>query len=222
MGLALNMAAPTVEKAENITSGLCEGINYNMYLDNTDECFTNHTNAGERFTVNLFNPDPVNDYFANRYYQIFTISAVAFWAAWMNFFGIVSGSSILVKNSLYAYAIILATVGYAMNWQGEDGLGNNGSLYDDELCSEDGDGDCQSYKAGFTFFFLQAFFGILAGAKVVGDLMLANNCLNDEPKDFACCGNNCAPCCKTTSSGSEEIEMSETGEDASRDAITGI
>merc|ERR1719272_89894 len=69
--LALNMAAPTVEKAENITSGLCEGINYNMYLDNTDECFTNHTNAGERFTVNLFNPDPVNDYFATRYYQIF-------------------------------------------------------------------------------------------------------------------------------------------------------
>ena len=230
--LALNMAAPSVEYAQNISSGLCEGVSYNMYLDNTDNCFNGHNISGERFTVNMFDPNPVNDYLASKYYQIFTISAVAFFAAWNNFFGITTGSSILIKNSLYAYAILLATTGYAMNWQGADRMGKgadgvaadvNGSIYDDELCSEDGDSDCQSFKAGFTFFFLQAFFGIIAGAKILGDLMYANNSLNESPKVFACCGNGCGPCCPKSRGSDESIEMTETaGGEESRDAITGI
>lgn len=221
--LALNMAAPTVEKAENISVGVCEGISYNMYLDNTDNCFNGHSTEGERFTINLFNPDPVTNYGQSRYYQIFTVGAVAFTAAWFNFFGIVTGSSIFVKVSMYLFAITLATCGFAMNWQGEDGVGNNGSIYDDELCDEDGEGDCQSFKAGFSFFFLQAFFGIIAGAKVIGDQMFNNKTLNDTPVAYTCCGNGCGPCCPSSSGGSaaEEIEMEETPEE-SRDAITGI
>jgi len=229
--MALDLAAPTVEKAANqtmlVSSDSCEGIGYNMYLDANDACFTNHTADGERFTVNLFNPDPVNDYFASRYMQIFTLGAVAFSGAYFNFFGISSGSTIMTKASMYVFAILLVTVGYAMNWQGSDQVGlskHNASLtsiYDDELCSEDGDGQCQSFKAGFTFLFLQAFFGIVAAAKVIGDAHYEGNVLNDDPKHFGLCG--CGPCCKSgSSSGEESIEMSETGEGESRDAITGI
>merc|ERR1711935_1045830 len=117
------------------------------------------------------------------------------------------------------------------NWQGADRMGKgadgvvadvNGSIYDDELCSEDGESDCQSFKAGFTFFF-QAFFGIIAGAKILGDLMYANNSLNESPKVFACCGNGCGPCCPKSGGSDESIEMTETaGGEESRDAITGI
>ena len=225
--MALDLAAPTVQKAANQTmfesATDCEGISYNMYLDSNDACFTDHSADGERFSVNMFNPDPVNDYFASRYFQIFTIAAIAFNAAYFNFLGVASGDSIMVKASMYCNAILFVTVAYAMNWQGEDGVGqNNASIYDDELCKEDGDGDCQSFKAGFAFFLLQAFFGSLAGAKVIGDLHFANDILNDDPKCFKCCG--CGTCCGRSSSSDddEEIEMTETPATESRDAITGI
>lgn len=230
--LALNLAAPTVDKAANQTmyasNSSCEGISYNMYLDNTDACFTGHSADGERFTVNMFNPDPVNEYYASRYMQIFTICAVAFVAAYQNFLGIASGSSIMVKASLYNFAILVVTVAYAMNWQGSDQTGiskTNSSLtsiYDDELCKEDGDGQCQSFKAGFTFFFLQAFFGIIAGAKVIGDAHFDHKVLSDEQQPLSCCGAGCGPCCKSSASADEEIEMTETSGEESRDAITGI
>ena len=224
--MALDLAAPTVEKAANQTmmdsTTACEGISYNMYLDSTNACFKDHTADGERFTVNLFNPEPVNDYFASRYMQIFTVGSISMCAAYTNFFGVATGSSIMVKISMYLNAILLVSLSYAMNWQGEDQVGGNGSLYDDEKCEEDGEGDCQSFKAGFVFFFLQAVLGSLAGAKVIGDLHFDNNVLTDSPKDFRCCGR--AACCGSSSSDAgEEVEMTEVeASEESRDAITGI
>jgi len=175
--------------------------------------------TSERFTVNMFNPDPVNNYVSSTYMQLFTISALALVAAYQNFFGIASGSTIMVKSSLYVFGFIIVTVGYAMNWQGADKIGQNGSIWDDEQCDEDGEGDCRSFKAGFAFFFLQAIFGIIAGAYIIGGQFIAHNVLNEDPQGVACCA--CLPCCKSSGSGAEEIEMTETA-DESRDAVTGI
>lgn len=175
--------------------------------------------TSERFTVNMFNPDPVNNYVSSTYMQLFTISALALVAAYQNFFGIASGSTIMVKSSLYVFGFIIVTVGYAMNWQGADQIGKNGSIWDDEQCDEDGEGDCRSFKAGFAFFFLQAIFGIIAGAYIIGGQFIAHNVLNEDPQGVACCA--CLPCCKSSGSGAEEIEMTETA-DESRDAVTGI
>ena len=98
------------------------------------------------------------------------------------------------------------------------------SIYDDELCKEDGDGQCQPFKAGFTFFFLQAFFGIIAGAKVIGDAHFDHKVPSDEQQTPA--GRSRAavpgPCCKKSASADGEIEMTETSGEESRDAITGI
>jgi len=228
----------------------CSGKFYNMYLDQAtvnnegDYCFKSvkywavdgplagdeptrgrrdHWNqkrlTSERFTVNMFNPDPVNNYVSSTYMQLFTISALALVAAYQNFFGIASGSTIMVKSSLYVFGFIIVTVGYAMNWQGADQIGQNGSIWDDEQCDEDGEGDCRSFKAGFAFFFLQAIFGIIAGAYIIGGQFIAHNVLNEDPQGVACCA--CLPCCKSSGSGAEEIEMTETA-DESRDAVTGI
>lgn len=219
----------------------CSGKLYNMYLDQAtvnnegDYCFKSikywdnseslvaTTDAkrftSERFTVNMFNPDPVNNYVSSTYMQLFTISALALVAAYQNFFGIASGSTIMVKSSLYVFGFIIVTVGYAMNWQGADQIGQNGSIWDDEQCDEDGEGDCRSFKTGFAFFFLQAIFGIIAGAYIIGGQFIAHNVLNEDPQGVACCA--CLPCCKSSGSGAEEIEMTETA-DESRDAVTGI
>jgi hypothetical protein len=202
-----------------VVDGLLAGNDDGPILGPGDPIIDAKRFTSERFTVNMFNPDPVNNYVSSTYMQLFTISALALVAAYQNFFGIASGSTIMVKSSLYVFGFIIVTVGYAMNWQGADQIGQNGSIWDDEQCDEDGEGDCRSFKAGFAFFFLQAIFGIIAGAYIIGGQFIAHNVLNEDPQGVACCA--CLPCCKSSGSGAEEIEMTETA-DESRDAVTGI
>ena len=76
--------------------------------------------------------------------------------------------------------------------------------------------ECQSFKAGFTFFWLQAFFADIAGGLIVGNSMFTAKTLNDTAVCFQCCG--CKnKCCKSSSTEEESVEMSNV---ESRDAIT--
>jgi hypothetical protein len=219
---SLDMAAPTIHQQGAPTSldTTCGGKDFNMYLDVSSTCFVNNTWAGERFSLNMMQsePNPAADLAGSRYYQITTFTALAILLTFGNFMGVAAGNGRAVKFGLVIAPFTLLTIGYAMNWQGASG----GQSISDQACEDEDDGECQSFKAGFAFLWLQAFFVILSGGIVIGNSFFAEKVLNDSPAGFVFCGCG-APCCKGSGSAAttEEVEMTDVAaESESREGVT--
>jgi hypothetical protein len=217
-----NMAQPPIHQgAGNATVGdvACVGKHFNMYLDTSSNCFEGGSYLSERFSVNMMNgmPNEEVDYLGARYFQLCTATGIAILLGFGNFMGTITGNGRAVKASLIISAYALLSLGWAMNWQGAEGAFRTGQV-SDRLCGNDAEGsddntssDCQGFKAAFVFFWLQAFFGIIGGGKIIGDSIFANNVVTDDPVDFKFCG---CGCCKNSRPATENIEME------SRAAIT--